>query len=108
ITPRPILYIVFLSTVVMVIFLAVRYQKETAFFKQLDQWEANFDDDDLLKADSPFEKAMKNKMVTLAKKYRHDITDNQTMMEQKQRSEEHTSELQSRFDIVCRLLLGKQ
>lgn len=84
ITPRPILYIVFLSTVVMVIFLAVRYQKETAFFKQLDQWEANFDDDDLLKADSPFEKAMKNKMVTLAKKYRHDITDNQTMMEQKQ------------------------
>src|SRR5437868_11818548 len=24
------------------------------------------------------------------------------------RSEEHTSELQSRFDIVCRLLLGKK
>src|SRR5699024_12280402 len=26
----------------------------------------------------------------------------------KQRSEEHTSELQSRFDIVCRLLLEKK
>src|SRR5207249_5397399 len=28
--------------------------------------------------------------------------------EMKQRSEEHTSELQSRFDLVCRLLLEKK
>src|SRR5699024_12486438 len=28
-------------------------------------------------------------------------------IEEKQRSEEHTSELQSRFDLVCRLLLEK-
>src|SRR5699024_12136440 len=32
-----------------------------------------------------------------------DINDNQW-----QRSEEHTSELQSRFDLVCRLLLEKK
>src|SRR5699024_12375774 len=30
------------------------------------------------------------------------------MMEKMPRSEEHTSELQSRFDIVCRLLLEKK
>src|SRR5207249_10986578 len=29
-------------------------------------------------------------------------------MPEKQRSEEHTSELQSRFDLVCRLLLEKK
>src|SRR5699024_12688343 len=31
----------------------------------------------------------------------------QSCLCQKQRSEEHTSELQSRFDLVCRLLLEK-
>src|SRR5437868_1719669 len=33
-----------------------------------------------------------------------DLTDNVNFM----RSEEHTSELQSRFDLVCRLLLEKK
>src|SRR5699024_11550878 len=31
-----------------------------------------------------------------------------TVAEMKERSEEHTSELQSRFDLVCRLLLEKK
>src|SRR5699024_12131541 len=34
------------------------------------------------------------------------ITD--TTKTEEERSEEHTSELQSRFDLVCRLLLGKK
>src|SRR5699024_11800399 len=38
--------------------------------------------------------------------------DHQQLLEQlrrlRQRSEEHTSELQSRFDLVCRLLLEKK
>lgn len=84
ITIRPILYIVFLSTVVMIVFVAVRYQKETAFFKQLAQWEADFDDNDLLEAASPFEKIIKSRIITQTDKYRRDITDNQTVMEQKQ------------------------
>src|SRR5699024_11984789 len=33
---------------------------------------------------------------------------NQAMEKLKMRSEEHTSELQSRFDLVCRLLLEKK
>src|SRR5437868_13245426 len=32
----------------------------------------------------------------------------QTCRRRKRRSEEHTSELQSRFDLVCRLLLEKK
>src|SRR5699024_11827977 len=32
----------------------------------------------------------------------------QVFMKVKKRSEEHTSELQSRFDLVCRLLLAKK
>src|SRR5699024_12735720 len=33
---------------------------------------------------------------------------NKSLCESKSRSEEHTSELQSRFDLVCRLLLEKK
>src|SRR5699024_4873542 len=36
------------------------------------------------------------------------ITDTQVWQQIKSRSEEHTSELQSRFDLVCRLLLEKK
>src|SRR5699024_12688682 len=35
-------------------------------------------------------------------------TDNRLYMSCTERSEEHTSELQSRFDLVCRLLLEKK
>src|SRR5207249_10179973 len=35
-------------------------------------------------------------------------TDGGTCQMRKSRSEEHTSELQSRFDLVCRLLLEKK
>src|SRR5699024_11862833 len=31
-----------------------------------------------------------------------------SLVEERKRSEEHTSELQSRFDLVCRLLLEKK
>src|SRR5207249_5474853 len=36
------------------------------------------------------------------------LADCLTLIEHKGRSEEHTSELQSRFDLVCRLLLEKK
>src|SRR5699024_11498073 len=37
-----------------------------------------------------------------------DLTDDLLNTERVYRSEEHTSELQSRFDLVCRLLLEKK
>src|SRR5699024_12291301 len=36
------------------------------------------------------------------------IFDKKSIPERSERSEEHTSELQSRFDLVCRLLLEKK
>src|SRR5699024_12070332 len=38
----------------------------------------------------------------------HEITQQLEPLEKQARSEEHTSELQSRFDLVCRLLLEKK
>src|SRR5207249_9305377 len=49
------------------------------------------------------------------KKFKKDVSENpkairrlKTACERTKRSEEHTSELQSRFDLVCRLLLEKK
>src|SRR5207249_9622982 len=43
-----------------------------------------------------------------AKVSRTEFPSSDYMIETPKRSEEHTSELQSRFDLVCRLLLEKQ
>src|SRR5260221_5927337 len=42
------------------------------------------------------------------KKYPEKLSTVKTMGEEEQRSEEHTSELQSHSDLVCRLLLEKK
>src|SRR5699024_11745495 len=48
--------------------------------------------------------------VLQREKRRHDVSvgDTVKVLSYGQRSEEHTSELQSRFDLVCRLLLEKK
>src|SRR5699024_11429184 len=49
--------------------------------------------------------AEENSSVTYVENY---ISDNDSEETVANRSEEHTSELQSRFDLVCRLLLEKK
>src|SRR5699024_9822644 len=48
-----------------------------------------------------------NNLATVAKEKKK-ILNNNTQVSKNTRSEEHTSELQSRFDLVCRLLLEKK
>ena len=40
--------------------------------------------------------------------YGQDVPEKMVALQKTKRSEEHTSELQSRFDLVCRLLLEKK
>ncbi|WP_066367302.1 sensor histidine kinase, partial [Neobacillus fumarioli] len=56
----PLLYIVFLSTIIFIVFLIIRFQKETRFYKSLEEWENNLDTTKLLDAKSPFEKMIEN------------------------------------------------
>lgn len=51
----PILYIVFLSAIVFVLFLFYRYQKETRFYKSLLEYDHDFDLKKISNAESPFE-----------------------------------------------------
>src|SRR5699024_11818280 len=52
--------------------------------------------------ESPFGSGLKNSEISAAASFRG-ISGSSPL-----RSEEHTSELQSRFDLVCRLLLAKK
>src|SRR5699024_11736322 len=56
---------------------------------------------------------VKEKYSGLVERFNENVNDYNELLEENKslkskRSEEHTSELQSRFDIVCRLLLEKK
>src|SRR5699024_12126269 len=50
----------------------------------------------------------KTVMISIPRDTRTEIVGNDSVEKINHRSEEHTSELQSRFDLVCRLLLEKK
>jgi len=59
-----ILYFVFLSTVIFIIFLVIRYNKETKFYRQLQEWDlASYDLNQLTDGESPFEKIAEEKLT---------------------------------------------
>ncbi|WP_141430441.1 sensor histidine kinase [Bacillus sp. 03113] len=60
---KAILYIVFLFIIIFSIFLIIRYNKETKFYKSLQEWEYNLDVAGLADPESPFEK-MIEKSIT--------------------------------------------
>lgn len=82
ITIRPVLYIVFLSTVILIIFVVVRYQKETAFYKSLQAWDSDYDLTDINKASSPFEKVMEERLEMQTYKYKNELSQYHTTLEQ--------------------------
>src|SRR5699024_11654528 len=72
-----------------------------------DEWTAY---SDKVKSDLevPAKRHMKNVEVPTGEKSMFGLGKEIMKTEKKPRSEEHTSELQSRFDLVCRLLLEKK
>ncbi|MEK5393903.1 sensor histidine kinase [Margalitia sp. FSL K6-0131] len=58
-----ILYMVFLSFIIFILFIVMRYQKETKFYKSMDEWEADLDLSRITAAESPFEKIIEDSMT---------------------------------------------
>lgn len=68
-----IIYMVFLSSVIFTIFLIVRYNKETKFYQELEEWEpASYDLNQLTDAESPFEKITEEKLTEQTKLYQRE------------------------------------
>src|SRR5699024_12069467 len=78
ITIRPVLYIVFLSTVILILFTIVRYQKETAFYKSLQTWDSDYDVTALNKASSPFEKIVEERLDMQTYKAKNELSQHYT------------------------------
>jgi OmpR family two-component system bacitracin resistance sensor histidine kinase BceS len=78
----PLLYIVFLSTILFVVFLIFRYQKETKFYKSLEDWENNLDITGLTNAESPFEKIIENSVNSQTEFLKQEAEKNLQLLEQ--------------------------
>jgi len=79
---QSILYWCFLSLVVFILFISVRYQKETKFYKSLLNLNDEFDLTDLVIGEGPFEKIVENKVRQQTNQYKWEIANNQSKIEQ--------------------------
>ncbi|MEH7302048.1 sensor histidine kinase [Neobacillus drentensis] len=76
----PILYMVFLSSIIFILFLFLRYQRETKFFKGLEEWENDLDL--LTSANSPFEKMIEETLTNQTKRLKQEASQNQMTLEE--------------------------
>lgn len=78
----PILYIVFLFMTLFAIFLTIRYNRETKFFKQLEERENNLDLSSIADAESPFEQIVETSMTSLTERLSQIASRHQVALEQ--------------------------
>lgn len=77
----PILYFNLLSLIIFIFFLFIRYQKETKFYKSIQEWECNLDVTHLIDAESPFERLVGNVLVTQTEFLKEKASQNQYNLE---------------------------
>ncbi|RHW40322.1 sensor histidine kinase [Neobacillus notoginsengisoli] len=71
---RPVLYIVFLSSGLLILFLLYRYQQETRFYKSLRVWDSTLDRNSLAEAVSPFEKIIEESIIAQTEKLKQETS----------------------------------
>lgn len=76
----PILYMVFLSMILFILFLFLRYQKETRFFKSLEEWENDLDLPS--SANSPFEKMIEWTLTEQTRRLKQESSENLVVLEE--------------------------
>ncbi|MGG1514448.1 sensor histidine kinase [Paenibacillus oryzisoli] len=79
---EPLLYIVFLTTLLFVIFLTWRYKKETSFIKRLQDWENSLDVSGIGEASSPFERTIEQALTDQTNRLRQLASQQQIALEQ--------------------------
>src|SRR5690606_11833732 len=78
----PILYIAFLSALVFILFLAIRYNKDTKFYKSMEAWENDLDLAALAHSSSPFEKIVEASVINQTERLKQRAEYNQMLVEQ--------------------------
>lgn len=77
----PILYIVFLSMMIFLGFLIIRYPKETKFYKTLEEWESPLELTGIGEPESPFEQIIEQKITDQTEQLQQIISQNQLTLE---------------------------
>ncbi|MFD1019135.1 sensor histidine kinase [Thalassobacillus hwangdonensis] len=75
-------YVVFLSSILFVVFLVTRYYKETKFYKQLNERINDLDATSVLQGDLPFEKMTAETLTDHMDVWKREITANNIKVEQ--------------------------
>ncbi|MCR2807970.1 sensor histidine kinase [Paenibacillus soyae] len=78
----PILYITLLSSIVCLLFIVVRYYKETRFYKQLQVWDHTCDPASSKEAASPFERIVEESMSAQTLHYKKEASGHLMLLEQ--------------------------
>lgn len=79
---QSILYMVFLSLLFFTVFVFIRFQKETHFFKRLKEWDHNLHITGVDVPNSPFEEIISESMSEQADLLRQSSSENRIMLEQ--------------------------
>lgn len=77
-----ILYIVFLSSIFFIIFIVMRYNKETTFYKSLEEWDDTSGVGELDHGSRPFEQLMYKRITEQLKQYKDELNHYETDLEQ--------------------------
>lgn len=77
----PVLYGVFLSSLLFLVFLWIRYARETGFYRELDEWASDLDTDLLPSASSPFEGIVEEAIQRQSDSLRDEVHENTTLLE---------------------------
>ncbi len=81
---KPALYIVFLNSLLFIIFLLNRYKSESKFYASLKNWDASLDLNGIAKPVSPFERLVETSLKTQAEQVRTEIEQRSSMLEAEQ------------------------
>lgn len=77
-----ILYLNFLSLLLFLVFFAVRFQKETAFYRQLQERDTSLDADALTEPESTFEQIAYTYVTKQIEQYKQEVSHNRIEIEQ--------------------------
>ncbi|UQZ32230.1 histidine kinase [Paenibacillus sp. PK3_47] len=78
----PILYIVLLNVLVCTLFVFLRYQRETRFYRTIESWDEVYDLEMFREAGSPFENIVQEAVTSQTERYRKESSVNYHLLEQ--------------------------
>lgn len=76
-----LLYITFLSAIIFVIFLTIRYSIETRFYRSLVEWDPHLDLTELSPGSSPFERIVQSHLYDQTERLRQEAALNRSILE---------------------------